>query len=99
MLVLKYGLDFHEYREVIERCQEEPEVGRGPFLINQMMLAKGDRLSTVLVKGVDPEAMVTVLTCRARSSRARLTGCACPTPRRRCGRKTCATRTCPTGAH
>jgi lipoprotein-releasing system permease protein len=62
VLVLKYGLDFHEYREVIERCQEEPEVvGVGPFLINQMMLAKGDRLSTVLVKGVDPEAMVTVL--------------------------------------
>ena len=62
VLVLKYGLDFHEYREVIERCQEEPEVvGVGPFLINQMMLAKGDRLSTVMVKGVDPEAMVTVL--------------------------------------
>ena len=62
VLVLKYGLDFHEYREVIERSQEEPEViGVGPFLINQMMLAKGDRLSTVMVKGVDPEAMVTVL--------------------------------------
>lgn len=62
VLVLKYGLDFHEYREVIERCQEEPAVvGVGPFLINQMMLAKGDRLSTVMVKGVDPEAMVTVL--------------------------------------
>jgi lipoprotein-releasing system permease protein len=62
VLVLKYGLDFHEYREVIERCQEQPEVaGVGPFLINQMMLAKGDRLSTVLVKGVDPEAMVSVL--------------------------------------
>lgn len=62
VLVLKYGVDFEEYRDVIERARRMPEVaGADPFLINEMMLAKGDRLSGVLVKGVDPEAMTEVL--------------------------------------
>lgn len=62
VLVLKYGLDFEEYREVGARAEEMPEViGAGPFVINQMMLANGDRLAGVLVKGIDPEAMPTVL--------------------------------------
>ena len=62
VLVLKYGLDFEEYRDVIEHARDIPEVaGAAPFLINEMMLAKGDRISGVLVKGVDPESMETVL--------------------------------------
>ncbi len=62
VLVLKYGLDFEEYRDVIERAREMPEVsGAAPFLINEMMLAKGDRIAGVLVKGIDPELMPTVL--------------------------------------
>lgn len=62
VLVLKYGLDFEEYRSVIQRAREMPEVaGAAPFLINEMMLAKGDRISGILVKGVDPELMPTVL--------------------------------------
>jgi len=62
VLVLKYGLDFEEYRDVIERSREMPEVaGAAPFLINEMMLAKGDRIGGVLVKGVDPDLMPTVL--------------------------------------
>jgi lipoprotein-releasing system permease protein len=62
VLVLKYGLDFEEYRDVVERAREMPEVaGAAPFLINEMMLARGDRISGVLVKGVDPSLMPTVL--------------------------------------
>jgi len=62
VLVLKYGLDFEEYRDVISRAREMPEVaGAAPFLINEMMLAKGDRISGVLVKGVDPDLMPDVL--------------------------------------
>ncbi|MFW6066804.1 MAG: FtsX-like permease family protein [Myxococcota bacterium] len=62
VLVLKYGLDFEEYRDVIARAEKMPEVlAAGPFLINEMMLAKDDRLSGVLVKGVDPERMREVL--------------------------------------
>jgi lipoprotein-releasing system permease protein len=62
VLVLKYGLNFDEYRDVVARARKMPEVaGAAPFIINEMMLAKGDRLSGVLVKGVDPELMPTVL--------------------------------------
>lgn len=62
VLVMKYGLDFHEYRDVIARARRMPEVaGAGPFEINDMMLAHGDRLANVLIKGVDPALMPTVL--------------------------------------
>src|SRR5690606_39198193 len=62
VLVLKYGLDFEEYRSVVERAREMPEVsGAAPFFINEMMLSHGDRSTAVLVKGVDPELMQTVL--------------------------------------
>ncbi|HEY2734144.1 MAG TPA: ABC transporter permease, partial [Polyangiales bacterium] len=62
VLVLKYGLNFDEYREVVARANKMPEVaGAAPFIINEMMLAKGNRLSGVLVKGVDPELMPKVL--------------------------------------
>ncbi|MEM9864982.1 MAG: ABC transporter permease, partial [Myxococcota bacterium] len=62
VLVMKYGIDFDEYRDVLERSDRLEEVaGAGPFLINPMMLAHGERLSGVLVKGVDPERVATVL--------------------------------------
>ncbi|MDQ3036147.1 MAG: ABC transporter permease [Myxococcota bacterium] len=62
VLVMKYGLDFEEYEDVMARALEMPEVeGAAPFVINEMMLAKGDRIAGVLVKGVDPIAMPTVL--------------------------------------
>lgn len=62
VLVLKYGLNFDEYRDVVARAMRMPEVaGAAPFIINDMMLAKGDRVSSALVKGVDPELMPKVL--------------------------------------
>jgi lipoprotein-releasing system permease protein len=62
VLVLKYGLSFEEYRDVVARAEQMPEVvGAAPFNITEMMLVKGDRLSGVLIKGVDPERMPKVL--------------------------------------
>jgi lipoprotein-releasing system permease protein len=62
VLVLKYGLNFDEYRDVVARSRKLPGVtGAAPFIINEMMLAKGDRLSGVLIKGIDPQLMPTVL--------------------------------------
>ncbi|QQR91158.1 MAG: ABC transporter permease [Myxococcales bacterium] len=62
VLVLKYGLDFEEYREVIADAEAIPGVlGAAPFRIDDMMLAKGDRVSGVLVKGVDPSRLKKVL--------------------------------------
>ncbi|RLB47577.1 MAG: ABC transporter permease [Deltaproteobacteria bacterium] len=62
VLVLKYGLDFEEYRDVVAMSEAMEEVsGAAPFIINEMMLAKGDRIGGVLVKGVDPDRMPAVL--------------------------------------
>lgn len=55
VLVLKYGIDFSEYPSVIRKCEKTPGViAAAPFVFNEMMLSRGNRLSGVLVKGVDP---------------------------------------------
>lgn len=63
VLVLKYSIDFREYRDVMAKCEKIPGViGVAPFIINPMMVTHGDRTATgVLLKGVDPELMPKVL--------------------------------------
>ncbi|HEX5655720.1 MAG TPA: ABC transporter permease [Polyangiales bacterium] len=79
VLILKYGLDFSEYREVVDHAEELPEVlGAAPFVIHEMMLAKGDRLSGVLVKGVDPERLARVLDLPAQIKQGSLEGLRLP---------------------
>jgi lipoprotein-releasing system permease protein len=62
VLILKYGREFRDYRDVLDTVGEMPEVaGIAPFSINEMMLTKGERRAVVLVKGVTPEGVRTVL--------------------------------------
>src|SRR5580658_2215294 len=63
VLVLKYSIDFREYRDVMKELEHVPGVvGVAPFVINPMMVTHGDRTATgVLLKGVDPGLMPTVL--------------------------------------
>ena len=63
VLVLKYSLDFREYRDVMVKAATMPGVvGVAPFIINPMMVTHGNRTATgVLLKGVDPVAMQKVL--------------------------------------
>ncbi|MDB4994428.1 MAG: Lipoprotein releasing system transrane protein LolC [Myxococcaceae bacterium] len=63
VLVLKYSIDFREYRDVMKKVEHVPGViGVAPFIINPMMVTHNDRTATgVLLKGVDPEKMGTVL--------------------------------------
>ena len=62
VLVLKYGLDFEEYRDVVARAEALPQVaGAAPFVVREMMAVSGDRIQGVLVKGVDPERVGQVL--------------------------------------
>jgi lipoprotein-releasing system permease protein len=62
VLVLKYGREFRDYRDVLATVGEMPEVaGIAPFSINEMMLTKGERRGVVLVKGVTPKGLRTVL--------------------------------------
>jgi lipoprotein-releasing system permease protein len=62
VLILKYGREFRDYRDVLATVAEMPEVdGAAPFSINEMMLTKGERRAVVLVKGVTPAGVRNVL--------------------------------------
>src|SRR5512140_1708760 len=63
VLVLKYSIDFREYRDVMKEMEKVPHVvGVAPFVINPMMVTHADRTATgVLLKGVDPDLMPKVL--------------------------------------
>jgi lipoprotein-releasing system permease protein len=63
VLVLKYSIDFREYRDVMKKvAHAKGVIGVAPFIINPMMITHGSRTATgVLLKGVDPVAMQTVL--------------------------------------
>ncbi|MBM4319981.1 MAG: hypothetical protein FJ125_08460, partial [Deltaproteobacteria bacterium] len=55
ILVMRYGLDFTEYRQVMARAAKVPGVqGASPFLFHEMMISAGDVLGGVMVKGIDP---------------------------------------------
>jgi len=63
VLVLKYSIDFREYREVMKKVEHvKGIIGIAPFIINPMMVTHGDHTATgVLLKGVDPDLMPSVL--------------------------------------
>ena len=63
VLVLKYSIDFREYRDVMKKVEGVPHViGTAPFVINPMMVTHGEHTATgVLLKGVDPVLMPKVL--------------------------------------
>jgi lipoprotein-releasing system permease protein len=63
VLVLKYSIDFREYRDVMKKVEGlRGVVGVAPFVINPMMVTHGEHTATgVLLKGVDPELMPKVL--------------------------------------
>jgi lipoprotein-releasing system permease protein len=62
VLVMKYGIDFTEYREVMTKVEQLPQVrGVAPFVIQEMMISKKDKTAGVLLKGVDPGRLGDVL--------------------------------------
>jgi lipoprotein-releasing system permease protein len=63
VLILKRTPEFHEYRQRMEQARKIPGViGVAPFVINPMLVTAGDKTATgVLMKGVDPELMPSVL--------------------------------------
>lgn len=62
VLILKYGREFRDYRDVLATVGDMPEVaGVAPFSINEMMLTKGERRAVVLLKGVTPSGVRNVL--------------------------------------
>ena len=63
IIIMKYGVDFREWREIAAKTEKVPHVISpvAPFVFNEMMIAHGPSLSGVIVKGVQPEKAVKVL--------------------------------------
>ena len=62
VLVMKYGMDFQEYRDVMDMVQQVEGVKSvEPFVIQEMMMAKDDHTAGVLLKGIDPQRVAGVL--------------------------------------
>lgn len=79
VLVLKYGWDFTEYRDVMATVRATPGVtGAAPFLINPMMITRGERIAGVLVKGVDPDRLGEVLDLPSYLQRGSIRGLRAP---------------------
>jgi lipoprotein-releasing system permease protein len=76
VLVLKYSIDFREYRDVMKDVQDVPHVvGVAPFVINPMMVTHANRTATgVLLKGVEPDLMPRVLDLPKHVAEGTLTG-------------------------
>ena len=80
VLVLKYSIDFREYRDVMKKIENVPGiVGIAPFVINPMMVTHGEHTATgVLLKGVDPDLMPGVLDLPKHVTRGSLAGLRSP---------------------
>ncbi len=62
VIVLKSSTSFPEYREVMKIAESMDDVtAAAPFIINEMMIVKGNAISGILLKGVDPVLVTRVL--------------------------------------
>jgi lipoprotein-releasing system permease protein len=65
VIVMKYGEDFSEYRDIIERSQKEKHVvAAAPFVYYEGMLATGKSMSGSSIWGIDPVSSPNVLALR-----------------------------------
>ncbi|MDP2340259.1 MAG: FtsX-like permease family protein [Deltaproteobacteria bacterium] len=65
LLVLKYGTDFTEYNEVVEKTKVVPGVlGATPFVLNEVMVSSDTNLTGALLKGIDADTINTVTELR-----------------------------------
>ncbi len=73
ILVMKYGRDFGDYRDVMKTAAALPHVAAvAPFTFEQMLLSSGRGTSGVLVKGIDPKAAGAVLDVGERLEKGKL---------------------------
>ncbi|MFB6262588.1 MAG: FtsX-like permease family protein [Bradymonadaceae bacterium] len=61
VLVIKYGSDFHNYREVQDKLEKlKGTKGTSPFILHEMIATSDGKTSGVLVKGIEPSTLAKV---------------------------------------
>ncbi|RAL22766.1 hypothetical protein DL240_07655 [Lujinxingia litoralis] len=55
LMVIKYGVDFRDYREIQEEIDEiEGVSATSPFILHEMIATHGNLSAGILIKGIDP---------------------------------------------
>ncbi|HEU4578112.1 MAG TPA: FtsX-like permease family protein [Polyangiaceae bacterium] len=79
--VMVLRIPFREYRTVLQRVSDMPEViGVAPFSINPMLITHGHRSATTMLKGIDPERVGSVLDLPEQIVAGSLDGLRAPPP-------------------
>lgn len=66
VIIMKYGQDFSEYRQVMKQAEREPHVvAAAPFIFYEGMLAAGHTMSGAIIKGILPRESSRVLSVRS----------------------------------
>lgn len=61
IMVIKYGIDFNDYRDVQQKIDSVPGVtASSPFILHEMIAAHGHQTAGVLIKGIDPASSAAV---------------------------------------
>lgn len=72
-VVLKYGTDFSEWRDVADQVRRVPGVtGATPFILNEVMISSDQNISGGLIKGVDPKTIDQVANLKENLKEGRL---------------------------
>ncbi len=61
ILVIKFGIDFRDYREMQKRIEAVDGVkATSPFVFHEMIATKGDKTNGILIKGLEPDKLASV---------------------------------------
>jgi len=73
LLVLKYGTDFTEYADVVDKSLKVAGVlGATPFVLNEVMVSSDTNLTGALLKGIDADTINSVTDLRKNIDRGSL---------------------------
>ncbi len=61
ILVLKFGVDFRDYRDMQAQIEALPGVtATSPFILHEMIITKDDKTAGILIKGIEPDTIARV---------------------------------------
>lgn len=61
VLAIKYGIDFHNYREIQKKLEDVDGVkATSPFILHEMIATHDGRTNGVLIKGIEPDTLARV---------------------------------------
>lgn len=61
ILIIKFGIDFRDYRDIQEDIERIPGVqATSPFIFHEMIATHGEKSAGILIKGIEPDTLARV---------------------------------------